>query len=465
MNSYSKKTISGYLVVLICLLLTVPLQSSGEEMSFPEALKRLNERSDALKAARQETEQRKYEKAAARGLYFPRVQFGMKYTQIDDPIVIDLNDIRSVILKLHPAVPSSGIPSFELAVQDDKFLKGNINAVWPVFTGGQIIAANKAAKSLLADAKEKQRSTESVLAGDLVKRYFGLKCAGKVRAVREEVLEGMEQHLHDARSLEENGMISKGERLHAEVARAEADREYKRSVRDEELAQTALNIMLSETEPVEPTTSLFLVKKYEPLEYFLTVARERNPILKQIGAQKEAAHQSYMKEIGAILPQLSLFGQYELHRHDLTVMEPEWAVGIGVTLPLFEGGSRVNKIGSAKSVESRVGYLEAQAEKDIEVLVEKRYQELGKALEQFEMLETSLASAQEHLRIRKRSFEEGYAMSTDVVDAQLALSKVQIGRLASAYDFDVALAELLEACGISERFEDFRAHADMEVFF
>jgi len=443
----------------------LPSKSSGGHVSFPEALKRLNETSEALKAARQETDQRKYEKAAAQGLYFPRVQFGMRYTQIDDPIIIDLNDIRGVIMKLHPAVPSSRIPSFELTVQDDTFLKGNINAVWPVFTGGQIIAANKAATSLLMDAKEKQRLTESVLTGDLVRRYFGLKCARKVSAVRKEVLEGMEQHLRDARSLEENGMISRGERLHAEVARAEADREYRRAVRDEELAQTALNTMLSEAEPVEPTTSLFLINKYESLDYFLAAAREHNPILKQISAQKEAAHQSYMKEIGAMLPQVSLFGQYELHRHDLTIMEPKWAVGIGVTLPLFEGGSRINKVGSAKSVESRVNYLEAQARKDIEVLVQKRYQELGKALEQFEMLETSLASAQEHLRIRKRSFEEGYAMSTDVVDARLALSRVQIGRLAAAYDFDVALAELLEACGMSERFEDFRLHADKEVSF
>jgi hypothetical protein len=168
MNGYSKKTISGYLVVLICLLLISPLQSSGEEMNFPEALKRLNDRSDALKAARQETEQRKYEKAAAQGLYFPRVQFGMKYTQIDDPIVIDLNDIRSVIMKLHPAVPSNGIPSFELTVQDDKFLKGNINAVWPVFTGGQIMRQIRP-PSPPHGRQRKQRSTESVLAGDLGK--------------------------------------------------------------------------------------------------------------------------------------------------------------------------------------------------------------------------------------------------------------------------------------------------------
>jgi len=465
MNGCRNTAITVYLFVLICLLSVAPSTSSGEERSFPEALKRLYETSEALKAAREETDQRKYEKAAARGLYFPRVQFGMKYTQIDDPIVIDLNDIRSVIMKLHPAVPSNRIPSFELTVQDDTFLKGNINAIWPVFTGGQIIAANKAAKALLTDAKEKQRSTESVLIGDLVRRYFGLKCARKVSAVRKEVLKGMEQHLRDARSLEENGMISKGERLHAEVAWAEADREYRRAVRDEELAQAALNIMLSEAEPVEPTTSLFLVKKYEPLDYFLTAAREHNPILKQINAQKDAAHQSYMKEIGAMLPQVSLFGQYELHRHDLTIMEPKWAVGIGVTLPLFEGGSRINRIESAKSIESRVSYLKAQAGKDIEVLVQKRYQELGKALEQFEMLETSLASAREHLRIRMRSFEEGYATSTDVVDARLALSRVQLGRLAAAYDFDVALAELLEVCGMAERFEEFRSRADMEVLF
>ncbi len=442
-----------------------PARSCGEEMSFSDALVKARESSEGLKAAREEIQQRKYEKAAAAGLFLPRAQLGMRYTHIDDPIIIDLNDIRGAMMRLHPAVPSTMFPSFELTVQNDEFLKGNISAAWPVFTGGQIIAANRAADSLLTDAKEKQRSTESLLVSDLVRRYFGLLCARQISRVQGEVLEGMEQHLRDARSLEENGMISRGERLHAEVARAEADREYKRSVRDEELSQEALNIMLNTTEAVKPSTNLFLLKRLEPIDHFLEAAVERNPVLRQISAQKRAAHQSYMKEIGSMLPQISLFGQYELLRRDLTLLEPRWAVGVGLSLPIFEGGSRLNRIASARSIESRAASVRAQAGKDVELLVRKRYQEVNKSLEQFQMLETTLGSAEEYLRIRRRSFEEGYATSTDVVDARLALARVKVGRLAAALQFDVALAELLEACGISEEFENFRKHADMEVSF
>jgi len=112
-----------------------------------------------------------------------------------------------------------------------------------------------------------------------------------------------------------------------------------------------------------------------------------------------------------------------------------------------------------------VFYLEQRANRDIETLVEKRYHELMKALEQHEALESALVSTREYLRVRTRSFEEGFATSVDVVDAQLALSRVKIESLVAVYDFDVALAELLEASGESEKFETYRARADLEVSF
>ena len=54
-------------------------------------------------------------------------------------------------------------------------------------------------------------------------------------------------------------------------------------------------------------------------------------------------------------------------------------------------------------------------------------------------------------------------VSLDVVDAQLALSRTRVQRLQAAYDFDAALAEFLEACGMSSRFEDYRSYAEQEV--
>jgi outer membrane protein TolC len=45
------------------------------------------------------------------------------------------------------------------------------------------------------------------------------------------------------------------------------------------------------------------------------------------------------------------------------------------------------------------------------------------------------------------------ATSLEVTDAQAMLAKARLGRLAAAYDFDVALALLLETVGLSEDFE------------
>ncbi len=49
------------------------------------------------------------------------------------------------------------------------------------------------------------------------------------------------------------------------------------------------------------------------------------------------------------------------------------------------------------------------------------------------------------------------------VDAQLALAKVRLERLSSVYNFDVALARLLEASGQSELFREYQQEADVEV--
>ena len=79
---------------------------------------------------------------------------------------------------------------------------------------------------------------------------------------------------------------------------------------------------------------------------------------------------------------------------------------------------------------------------DVQTLVEKSYNELMKDGEQLEAMETSIKFAEEYLRVRQKAFKEGFATSIDLVDAQLALSKVKIERLKALYEFDVSFARL-----------------------
>ena len=100
------------------------------------------------------------------------------------------------------------------------------------------------------------------------------------------------------------------------------------------------------------------------------------------------------------------------------------------------------------------------ARRDVRTLVEARYDDYRSAVEQHASLETSLALAQESLRAESRAFAAGIGTSLAVVDAELALSRIEVGRLTAMYEMDVALARLLEASGKSDRILDYLDRAN-----
>ena len=54
--------------------------------------------------------------------------------------------------------------------------------------------------------------------------------------------------------------------------------------------------------------------------------------------------------------------------------------------------------------------------------------------------------------MKNAAFLEGMSSSTDLIDAELNLAGVRTERLQAAYNFDLLLAQLLEAAGISDEF-------------
>ena len=70
---------------------------------------------------------------------------------------------------------------------------------------------------------------------------------------------------------------------------------------------------------------------------------------------------------------------------------------------------------------------------------------------------------QESLDTFPESFKEGMATSSDVVDAEVVLSKVKTAFLLAYYQYDVALANLLSICGIPEAFHQYRMDGKTEI--
>ena len=206
-----------------------------------------------------------------------------------------------------------------------------------------------------------------------------------------------------------------------------------------------------------------MIYEIEPLEQFLDRARSSHPALEQLAAIKDKAHQNVRAKKADYAPQVYLFGMRELHEDGLTVLDPAWAVGVGVNLTLFEGFARPSQVQAARRLEEQAELMAQKTARDLKTLISAKYQELMKAREQFDALQTSLVLAAENLRVRQRAFEEGLATSLDVVDARLSLSAMELQRLRSAYEFDVALAQLLEAGGRGKEFPHYLTRTGTEV--
>jgi outer membrane protein TolC len=291
----------------------------------------------------------------------------------------------------------------------------------------------------------------------LVRAYFGLRLALEEQAVRADVRDGLERHRADARRLEEEGLIARVERLHADVAWAEADRQWKRAGHDVTLARLALANLLAADAPVgDPVTPLFVIADLGGSGPFRDSALASHPARERLRAQADLAAQAVAAERGARWPEVFAYGAYELRKEDLSPIEPVWMAGVGARVELFDGGGRARKLAAARVQEQRVALLDKKLERDLATLVERQYLATRKAHEQFESLEASRALADENLRARNRAFEEGLATSLEVVDARLAQQKIRLERLAAAYAFVDALAELLEASGSADRFEEWR---------
>ncbi|MDP4184249.1 MAG: TolC family protein [Bacteroidota bacterium] len=470
-------------------------------ISFDEALQVTRTKSHVLKQSNYLEKQKEQEMKAARGLYFPNLSLNADYLQMSDDIHLDLTPVRDAITPLYQALSNygkfSGVPNpdpktasvmpilpddvstaairgklkeglqqinsaeWDKIIQKKGFATVSAGVTWPLYTGGKIDAANKAAKFKVDEAKQTDRQKQGELTSELAERYYGLCLAKQALMVRQEVLKGMESHLTDAEKMQKQGMLANAEVLHAKVFYTQADRELKKSQRDIEIINQALinTMSLEDNQEIEPSSPLFYLADIESSDYFKQLALKNNPLLSQVAIKKELAHQGARAETANYFPTLAVIGTYDIVNKDLSPYMPDWMVGVGLRWTVFDGASRSKKVKAAQYVEDQVREAELKAKDDIRTVIEKLHQELMMDVEQLHQLETSYQFAEEYLRVREKAFREGMSNSTEVVDARLNLAKVKMERLQVAYQFDVALAKILEFSGISEQYVAYQNRA------
>ncbi len=338
---------------------------------------------------------------------------------------------------------------FGMKVQDDVFFNARVTVVWPIFTGLKIYSAYDAAKENVNARKAEFDMAQNAILMDVTTKYFMLRLAEELTVLRQTTMTNLEEHLERSKKLEEGGQISKAERLRAEVALAEAQNALEDALRDQSLARMALASLLHTDTSISATTPVEAPELDRSLEEFKQMAREKHPGLRQLRTERKRSHDAVRAARADWFPTVALFGYRELYTKDLTILEPEWAVGAKAQwdLPILGGAESRAKVSSAKAMERSLASKEEQTLDNINLLVEKRWREMEHAKSRLTSLVKTRELADEALRSQTRAYEAGLATGLDVVDAELSLSRLQVADLKAHYDAVVAWLGLLEAAG------------------
>jgi len=426
-----------HLFIVVSLFITA-FSANAQPVSFEQAWHLLQQKNNSIAAQRANVERYQQLQEASQALNYPSVSFETTYTRVDDTtedITSSLSGLNTTVLAMFSGVSFS----------EQNKVNSSIKALWAIYTGGKITAAHEyaAAKSDEATANL-QMETQSRYE-DLSRFYYTVVLANEVLKTRRSVEQGLTKHRDFSIKLEQQGQIAKVERLQADASLAKAIVDRKKSEMDLEIATSALTEVLNQTAEVEPDSALFINDSLPPLSDFTNKTLQTYPGLSVLSAKEKQAQSAIKAEKSKYKPQVYLYGNYTLYEEDslTSSITPDWAAGIGISVPLFDNSGRSDKVKAAYSSELQVRYLYQQAQQDLSVLVKKTYFEAQQAIEEVQGLDSSLALAEENLKLRAKAYHQGLSRSIDVVDAELYLANIRIQQQVAKFNYVIALNKLL----------------------
>ena len=430
------------------------------------------ERNDGLKASASSV---KHSQAVQNGadsmMYMPSIDLHGSYTRLSKPIDLDLsepiNNFQSALeqalpIQLPPGtLPRATSEDATLDLSEQNVFLANISILWPIFAGGKTLYFSDIAKAQVASEKAKQELTRQKAFIELVKYYYGAEMGRVYYETRVEVEETFKKHFEHAQKLQAEGQIAKVELLNAQVQYDKATIETLKAHHKFTIATSALRMLLKEQD-INITSPLFINDNIRDKDYYVKRAIENYPALHLLDSKRKQTSAVVGIERGNYMPTVVAFGNYNLYRDDSIISKsaPNWFAGVAVNINLLSATGRSEKYEAAKVMDQQLSLLQQQAKQDLSILVEKTYNEVILYLDEFKAIDSSLAMAEENVKLRRIAFNSGLSTSLELNDAELFLAAKKTERLKVAYDFDQKLSYLMILSESSERFFELAADGE-----
>jgi outer membrane protein len=335
-------------------------------------------------------------------------------------------------------------------------VRARLDLQWPVYTGGRTEALARAARAEREAAGEDLAAARADLRLEVTRAFWALVTARETEQVVARSLRSMQAHVADLRSRLDQGLIPPNEVLSAEAQESRArllaiEASNARSVSEADLRRL---LGIEGEGLIDPVAALASAGASSEAPGALTAAaRDARPERRAL-SERVAAFEARGAAVAAgVRPQIALAGGYDYARPNPRIFprsgewRDSWDISVNATWLLWDGGRRraeyAEALAGVRAARSRM----AEFDRQVTFEVRQRWLELDSSRAAVAAAEDGLRSATEARRVIGERFDAGVAISTDVLDAELAVLQAALDRTRSLANVKLAEARLLRAVG------------------
>jgi outer membrane protein len=202
-----------------------------------------------------------------------------------------------------------------------------------------------------------------------------------------------------------------------------------------------------------PTATVALPEVPESAASLLAEARQRRPERLALEERIAAAQTRETAASAGHRPSIAVAGGLDYARPNPRIFpragewRDSWDAGVNVSWPLFDGGRVRAETAEASATTRAVRARLAEFDSLVALEIRQRLSELEASRAAYDAAAVSVQAATEARRVVGERFSAGVAISTDVVNAQVAVLQAELDRTQAMTAARIAEARLLRAVG------------------
>ncbi len=312
----------------------------------------------------------------------------------------------------------------------------------------------KSAEQDVTASEHSATAVSSEIRYNLRKAFAELLKAQALVPITASIIERRTQNLDMIELRYESGREHQGALLLAEADLAQAQYDHDKAKRDISAAQYALRKELGwdKDVPIKVKGDFALQRPLGGRPDLRTIA-DHHPLVKRIAAERSAASYSFESAKSEFFPTFKLAAEAGKVRSGGFSSDDGWSVGLGASMPIFEGGRRIANTERAWSRLMEAASSETSEYDGVLSNLEGAWQQLKDAVEYYEVQKKYLKADEVRAKIGRAQYANGLLIFDNWIIIENNYVRSQIAYVNAQANMMIAEANWIRARGEALEYE------------